>query len=36
VAPTEEAEDAVLHEWAEEHDRVLGFPPTWDPANGPH
>jgi hypothetical protein len=24
-----EADDAVLDEWAELHDAVLGFPPNW-------
>jgi hypothetical protein len=25
----EHAEDAVLDEWAELHDAVLGYPPSW-------
>jgi hypothetical protein len=29
LVPTEVAEDAVLDEWAELHDRVLGYPPNW-------
>ena len=29
VVPVAEAEDAVLDEWAELHDRVRGFPPNW-------
>jgi len=28
VAPTDAAGDLVLDEWAEDHDRRLGFPPT--------
>jgi hypothetical protein len=29
VVRIEEAEDAVLDEWAELHDAVLGYPPNW-------
>lgn len=29
VVPTAEAEDAVLDEWAELHDTLLGYPPSW-------
>ncbi len=29
LVPTEQAEDAVLDEWTELHDAVLGFPPSW-------
>jgi hypothetical protein len=34
VVATSAAEDAILDEWAEEHDRLLGFPPAWSVANG--
>jgi hypothetical protein len=29
LVPAEHAEGAVLDEWAELHDRVLGYPPSW-------
>jgi hypothetical protein len=29
VVPGERAEDAVLDEWAELHDAMLGYPPNW-------
>jgi hypothetical protein len=29
LLPAEHAEDAVLDEWAEFHDAVLGYPPCW-------
>ena len=29
VLPSREAEDAVLDEWAELHDALLGYPPNW-------
>jgi hypothetical protein len=29
MLPSAVAEDAVLDEWAELHDTVLGFPPRW-------
>jgi hypothetical protein len=29
VAPVADAEDAVIDEWAELHDDLLGYPPTW-------
>ena len=29
VVPAAEGEEAVLDEWAELHDRVLGYPPNW-------
>jgi hypothetical protein len=29
LVPAVHAEDVVLDEWAELHDRVLGYPPSW-------